>query len=113
MTFPLKFKKQLEKGLNDVTSPDYIYLVYAICGLEKDSCGWEGWMLEAVFKKSEDKYPTITGDKLLSSVNEQVCPKCGKTTFRTDVVLRFELSKEPIVSNAFEYAVAPMEYVDE
>lgn len=112
VSFPTKFKKQLEQGLNDVTKPDYVFLVYAVCGIEEESCGWEGWMLESVFKKSKEKHPTSTGDQFLTAADEQSCPRCGKTTFRTDAVMRFDKSDKSAIVD-YDYEVAPMKYSDE
>lgn len=112
MAFPRKFKKQLEKGIDDVISPDYVFLVYTVCGTEEDSCGWEGWMLESAFKKSKEKHPTSTGDQPLAAADEQTCPRCGKTTFRTDTVLRFEKSRQSATKD-FDYEVSPIGYTDE
>ena len=112
VAFPQKFKKQLEQGLEDVIKPDYVFLVYAICGTEEDACGWEGWMLESVFKKSKDKHPTSTGDQFLTAADEQMCPRCGKTAFRTDAVMRFDKSDKP-ASVGFDYEVAPTEYTED
>ena len=113
MPFPRKFKKILETELKDVESPDYIWLAYAVCALEKQSCGWGGWIIEAAFKKSKEQHATSTGDKLLNVV-EQVCPQCGKQLFNTAASIKYEPSKdqtEPLVEGV-DYEVLPMEYED-
>jgi hypothetical protein len=64
--------------------PDYFVMTYAVCGCSKDACGWGGWMIEAAFKRTEKKdWPTYTGDKLLNAFDLQLCPRCGRETFRT------------------------------
>jgi len=112
MAFPIKFKRQLEKGINDVTSPDYVFLVYAVCGVEEDSCGWEGWILESVYKKSTTAHMTLTGDEILNASDEQNCPRCGKTTFRTDALLKFDRAKDqkPPLVEGVDYETVPIEY---
>ena len=115
MAFPRKFKEQLEKGIDDVKSPDYIYLVYSVCCTEEDSCGWEGWMLESAYRKSTEKHATLTGDEILEASDDQICPRCGKTTFRTDATLKFTRSKDQssrLVAGV-DYEVAPLEYTDD
>ncbi len=109
VSFPEKFKKQLEQGLADVLAPDYLFLVYSVCGTEEESCGWEGWMLESVFKKSTENHLTSTGDQSLTATDEQKCPRCGKTTFRTDAILRFDKSNKSSIVG-FDYEVAPVDY---
>lgn len=91
MPFYKKFKHLLDLELKDVEIPDYVILTYAVCACDKDACGWGGWMIEAAFKRMEQKnYPTSTGDKLVSSFDEQVCPNCGKGTFRTGASIILE-----------------------
>lgn len=40
-------------------------------------------MIEAAFQSGGGGHPTSTGDALLPSLDEQVCPRCGRETFRT------------------------------
>ena len=105
MPFPKRFKSLLETETKDVTSPSHVWVTYAVCGVETDSCGWGGWMLEAAISDRN-------GDRdVLSSDSEQVCPRCGKPTFRTAATLRFDLS--PNQEDPFPGAGSkslPMEY---
>lgn len=94
MAIPKKFKHLIEIELKDVEVPDYVWLIYAVCAMEKSSCGWGGWMIEAAFKKTGEKYPTGTGDKVLSAVMDQVCPRCGRTTFGTAALVRMVPSQD-------------------
>ena len=38
MAFPRKFKHLLEIELKDVETPDYVWITYAVCAVEKDAC---------------------------------------------------------------------------
>ena len=91
---PRKFAPLLEIDRGDVETPDYVWLVYAVCACSEDACGWGGWMIEAAFKKTEERHWTRTGDKLLSAMDEQVCPRCGRETFRTGATLRLVPSED-------------------
>ncbi len=113
MPFPKKFKKLLETSLNDIDKPDYSWLTYAVCGCQEDACGWSGWVIEAVFKKTNNKHTTGTGDKSLSSLCNSVCPNCGKTLFLTEASIRFVPSKNqrPIHGiPGVDYEISPIEY---
>jgi hypothetical protein len=94
MPYPEKYRALLDLTLNDVEVPDYAWLTYAVCAVADDACGWGGWIIEGVFKITGERYPTGTGDKLLPSADEQVCPQCGKPTFRTNASVRMEKSSD-------------------
>lgn len=115
MPFPMKFRHLLELTLNEVDVPDYAWLTYAVCGVTEDACGWNGWILESLFKKTDKHYPTGTGDKSLPIDNEeQLCPRCRRQLFRTDATIRFERSADqtPIHGEpGVDYDTSPMEYV--
>jgi hypothetical protein len=113
--FPKKFKKLLEIQKEDIDNPDYIFLTYAVCAMEADSCGWGGWLIEAAYQKSDKKYPTSTGDKLLPTCYCDDCPKCGKPLFRTDACILLEPSQREISSLLpdMEYEKIPIQYEDE
>jgi len=115
MPFPRKFKHLLEIELDDVEAPDYVFITYAVCACEKDSCGWGGWMIEAAFKETEEEYPSGTGDKVLPSMDDrQICPQCGKVTFRTAAKVRLVPSEcqEFGLIEGQDYESDPMEYED-
>lgn len=112
MPFPLRFKPLLELTLADLTMPDYLWLTYAVCGCEHESCGWHGWVPEAVFARSATTQPTGTGDALLPSCGE-ACPSCGKPLFRTAASVRFEPSVSQVPAHGephVAYEVGPIEY---
>jgi hypothetical protein len=114
MPFPLKFQSLIETNANEVEAPDHVWLAYAVCALTPDACGWGGWMIEAAFRASAGHHPTATGDRLLKATDEQICPRCGRATFRTGVAMRFVPSADqtPRLREEIDYVVAPIEYTD-
>jgi hypothetical protein len=115
LPFPRKYKNQLETTLNNIDKPDYIWLTYSVCGCSQDACGWVGWAIEAVYKKSDKKYATGTGDKVLPADDRMYCPSCNKPLFRTDASIRLEPSIDQTPVGGIpgkDYAVVPMEYED-
>lgn len=109
MKFPRKFKNLLEIELKDVDSPDEAWLTYAVCALKNDSCGWGGWMLEAALKR-----PNSDGSfTAISASDEQICPRCGRQTFRTGATLKFVQSSDqtdPSGVPCVDYEVTTIEY---
>ena len=102
MTFPLKFKYLLETTKKDIELPKTAWVTYAVCAVEQDSCTWRGWILESI--KGEN------GE--LFADNDQICPKCGKQMFRTEVSIKMEPSKDQTsdLIPGKDYEVIPMEY---
>jgi hypothetical protein len=112
MAFPAKFRHLLELTAAEVETPDHVWLSYAVCAVTTEGCGWGGWTIEAAFRRDGQKHATGTGDRLLSAADEQVCPRCGRETFRTEVDLRVEPSSDQSRSlrPGIDYKVMPMEY---
>lgn len=113
MEFLKKFKKLINLKKEEVEIPDYIWLTYAVCVVEDDACGWGGWMLEAAFKKKKPKEKTDDfDDRVLSAQDEQICPVCGKETFRTEVSVRYTPSKNQKLRAiaGVDYKVARIKY---
>ena len=108
MGFPIKFKKLLEIELSDVDHPDEAWLTYAVCATEKDSCGWGGWMLENICKNTDENAASIN----LPAFCEQVCPCCGRETFRTGATLKFIPSSDQTgqLVPGVDYEELPIEY---
>lgn len=102
MTFPIKFKRLLETKRGQVEEPILVWLTYSVCGVEKDSCGWGGWILEST--------KGLKGE--LSAFTQQVCPSCGKPLFRTEVTIKFEPSKNqtPELIEGRDYEATPIKY---
>ena len=112
MPLPRKFAYLLEIERGDVEAPDYLWLVYSVCALSAEGCGWGGWAIEVAFKADGQTHPTGTGDRVLSAADEQICPRCGRGTFRTGADLRLVPSAEqarPLVAGV-DYKVLPIEY---
>ena len=114
MDYPRKYQSLLEIRLGDVPTPDYVWLVYAVCAGSEDSCGWGGWMIEGAFEKSDEHQTTGTGDTLIHAQDEQVCPNCGRETFRTEASVRMVPSEDqgrPLEPGK-DYEVIPIEYLE-
>jgi len=109
MALPLKFKKQVEQNLCDVAPPEHAWLEYAVCALDDDSCGWEGWMLGGVFKKAVDPHAD-PHESVLPNAPCFDCPNCGKALFRT-FSARFDLAQDQTVPEIWaNYDVLPVKY---
>lgn len=74
---------------SEIEGVDYAALAYAVCvsspGEDSDigpGCEWEGWIIEAAFRESDEKYWSSTGDKVLPADYSQRCPCCGGMLFR-------------------------------
>src|SRR4051812_48204403 len=111
MPFPRKFASLLEIERGDVEAPDYVWMVYAVCAVSPEGCGLGGWMIEAAFKVTGERHATGTGDKLLSAMDEQVCPCCGRQTFRTGAALRVVPSEDQrrSLEEGIDYETSPLE----
>ncbi len=107
MALPLKFKDLIELSYEQVERPDSVWLNYAVCASCSDSCGWQGWIIDAVQRKNEEG-----ADRMLPSDTDLNCPKCGKPLFRTEVNYRFELSPDqsPKLAAGVDYEVVPLTY---
>jgi len=106
MPFPKKFKERLELTRKDVKIPSESWIVYAVCGCAKDSCGWEGWMIESVsLKNAESEFD-------LPCMNKQICPNCGKTLFRTDTQIKMQYSEDQSgrLIPGVDFEISPIEY---
>jgi RNA polymerase subunit RPABC4/transcription elongation factor Spt4 len=111
MGFPIKFKELLEIEKKDVEKPEEAWLTYAVCATEQNSCGWGGWMLEAVWKKTSDKRK----NQFLTANDEEVCPRCGRETYRTGASYRFVISPDQTPIGAVpgvDFEITPIEFED-
>ena len=111
MALPREFRHLIETELKNVEVPDYVWMTYAVCATQKDSCGWGDWMIEAAFKRTGSKHPTGTGDKVLPAVMDQVCPRCSRTTFRTAASIRMAASEDQTEPGP-HIECLPIEYED-
>lgn len=102
MAFPKKFKGLLETSPSDVDPPVDTWITYAVCGVDDDSCGWGGWILEGI-RGTTGQLPANT---------QQICPECGKELLRTEVSVRFEPSEDqtPDLIAGVDYETVPIEY---
>jgi hypothetical protein len=103
MPFPAKFRRLLEPLSKQVVPPHHVILTYVACGTEPTSCGWTGWLMEGAYSGEESSRET-----LMPSRSDQLCPKCGKETFRTEFSFRYNLDGREKPSTNLE--VLPVEY---
>ena len=109
MPFPRKFKSLLEIEKNDIAKPSHVWMAYYVCAVKKKSCGWGGWLAEAVFSNPRAK----SGEDLLPSPSEMLCPECGRPLFKTAASYRFDISKNqrlPGGTPGADYEVLPIRY---
>lgn len=112
MPYPKKFKHLLEPDPASVPRPDYLWLAYAVCATEASACGWDGWIMDGLFRRTSERFRTVTGDQLLNSPDQNKCPQCGRPLFRTDISMRFEPSvdqSQPMRAGV-DYEIGEMEY---
>lgn len=76
MSFPEKFRALIELREEQVTVPDYVWLAYAVCAVEWESCGWRGWIIESACKLEGENLHKVD----VEADTEQGCPAGGKFT---------------------------------
>ena len=88
--------------------PDDAWLAFAVCAMSPDGCGWSGWILDGVFKRTAERHPTATGGKLLPQGDDRLCPAWGGTLFRTGHDRRMETcaDQEPHWKEGIDYEPA-------
>ena len=83
---------------NDVRVPDYAVLTFAVCTDPHKGCGWGGWLMEGAFEVSPNKSGVLAnGDHAMPSVNNQICPTCKATLFRTDSAQVFDFAGDAAI----------------
>lgn len=103
MAFPLKYKHLLEMPHDQVEKPTHAWLSYAVCAVEEDSCRWQGWILDGVFK-----------DDVHLPSDELSCPKCHRPLYRVGIEYKMDLSADqtkPLVEGR-DYVTSEIEYTD-
>ncbi len=100
MTFPTKFKDLIELEDKDVEKPEQVFVTYSVCACETHSCGWGGWTLESVRRRTE-----------LPADTNQRCPRCRRDLYRTGVSLLLEPTADQPVADHVE--TVPIEYADD
>lgn len=106
MAFPEKFRALIELKEEQVTVPDYVWLSYAVCATEDDSCEWQGWIIESAWKVVGDERKEIE----VEADAEQHCPRCGKQLYRTGVEKQFQLNPHAGPKITFPYRTTPIKY---
>jgi len=112
MKFPRKYRALLEIGKSDVPEPHHVWLGYAVCALTQESCGWGGWVIDAVFSSAREEPP----EGLLPADYEHHCPRCGRQLVVTAAMCRLDLSDNqfPRLQEGIDYEVGdPLQYDDD
>ncbi|OPZ74851.1 MAG: hypothetical protein BWY82_00520 [Verrucomicrobia bacterium ADurb.Bin474] len=106
MSYPLKFKGLLEKEINDVELFEGAWITWAVCACSENACGWEGWILESVYKIEENERVQ------LPAVTNQICPICGKNLFRTGAQVKVipDENQGSSLKPGIDYEVSPIDY---
>lgn len=106
--FPKKFEKLLEtKKIPVALRPNEAELTFAVCGVEQQSCGWSGWILHVLVRRSGKDVV------LLPSDDSWKCPRCRMALFRTAASLLFRLDKKkPVVIDSNDFDTVPIKYVE-
>ena len=104
MPFPQKYKGLIELSHDQVEQPTHAWVSYSVCAVEEDSCGWQGWILDGVFKD----------DVLLPSDDDLSCPKCGRSLYRVGVEYKLDISVDqtpPLIAGR-DYLTSKIEYTN-
>jgi len=108
MKYPRRFKPLLESSTETVRPPDRLTAVFAVCAVDDSACGWGGWMLEGAAASGEGEIPG--GERHLPICDVQVCPRCGRQTFRTAARRVYSPSTDQSALLASDAAAADLEY---
>jgi hypothetical protein len=104
MSFPKKFKKRLMLERHQLELvPETAVITYAVCGTEKKSCGYEGWIIEALYKGKGAKIIQAPID------DSQKCPHCRLQMFRTGIQYFFKRGRPALPPKGIRYS--PIKWV--
>jgi hypothetical protein len=106
MSFPEKFRALIEISERDVVIPDYVWLSYAVCAVEEESCGWRGWIIESAWKHVDANSPDVE----VEADTKQGCPVCGRQVYRTGVERQFRLNPDAGSKIGYTYETAPITF---
>lgn len=106
MAFPDKFRALVELGEKDVSIPDFVWLSYAVCAVEEESCGWRGWIIESAWKID----PKTRKEMPVEADTHQRCPVCGRQLYRTGVEKQFRLNRHAGPKIDYPYASVPVTF---
>jgi hypothetical protein len=101
-----KFRNLIEIREEQVTIPDFVWLAYAVCATDEDSCSWGGWIIESAWKIVEGDPREVE----VESDIEQGCPVCGKLLYRTEVEKCFRLDPNAEPKLDYSYESAPLSF---
>jgi formamidopyrimidine-DNA glycosylase len=108
MPFPEKFRPLVELRESQVSIPDHVWLSYAVCAVDEDSCGWGGWIIESAWKTVGETQEEVE----VAADTDQRCPMCGKELFRTEVEKQFRFNPDAGPKIDYPYETAPIEFTN-
>ena len=73
----------IELARDQIEQPTHAWVSYAVCAVEEDSCAWQGWILDGVFK-----------DEAILPSDDLNCPRCGRPLYRVGIEYRLDLSAD-------------------
>jgi hypothetical protein len=109
MAFPRKFRALIETEEDQATTPDYVWLSFAVCATEEDSCGWGGWIIESAWKSQDNDVQKVEVE--VEADTEQRCPRCNKLLYRTGVEKQYQLNPDAGPKITFPHETTPPEFV--
>ena len=90
--------------------PDEVWLSFALCVVEEDSCGWAGWIIESAWKSRGTG--GATDRRAVAAADSQKCPNCGKTSFRTALEKQYMLNPVQPPKLDYSYDSVPLVFED-
>lgn len=106
MPFPEKFRKLIELREEEIVVPDYVWLSYAVCVVEEESCGWRGWIIESAWKLVGESLKEVD----VEADTEQRCPICGRQVYRTGIEKQFRLNPDAGPKIGYAYDTVPLTF---
>jgi hypothetical protein len=104
MPFPEKFRALIELREGQVSIPDYVWLSYAVCAVDEESCGWGGWIIESAWKTTGEAVEQVRAD------TDQRCPVCGEPLFRTEIEKQFRFNPDAAPKIDYPYETVPIKF---
>jgi hypothetical protein len=92
----MRIRKRYQALIEDGPSriPGFAWIVFAVCAVGDDACGWAGWIVDELCAGVPHEDASVSGCELLPADYSEKCPQCGKQLFRTAFERRLEASPD-------------------